>query len=50
MVLFGEDELRQGVVKVKDMAAKAEEVVPVAQLVLNLRRRLEANTLCAGGS
>jgi hypothetical protein len=42
MVLFGEDELAQGAVKVKDMAAKAEDVVPLDGLADELRRRIAA--------
>ncbi len=40
MVLFGEDELKAGTVKVKDMAVKQEDVVQVAELVPELHRRL----------
>jgi histidyl-tRNA synthetase len=39
-VLFGEDELAQGVVKVKDMEAKEEEAVSTAELVAVLRTRI----------
>ena len=42
MVLFGEDELAQGVVKVKDMSAKSEDVVPLDGLADELRRRIAA--------
>lgn len=40
MVLFGEDELAGGTVKVKDMAAKAEEAVPLDGLVARLQALL----------
>ncbi|GLC65359.1 hypothetical protein PLESTF_000284700 [Pleodorina starrii] len=40
MVLFGEDELSRGVVKIKDMDAHQEDTVPVEQLVPELRRRI----------
>lgn len=42
MVLFGEDELTRGEVKVKDMAAKAEEVVALDKLVEDLKARTAA--------
>ncbi|GBF98090.1 histidyl-tRNA synthetase [Raphidocelis subcapitata] len=42
MVLFGEDELARGVVKVKDMAAKAEATVALDALVDDLRARISA--------
>eukprot|EP00878_Enallax_costatus_P014599 GHUV01015273.1.p1 GENE.GHUV01015273.1~~GHUV01015273.1.p1 ORF type:complete len:810 (+),score=288.70 GHUV01015273.1:998-3427(+) len=42
MVLFGDDELQNGVVKVKDMAAKTEETVAVDQLVDQLQQLLAA--------
>eukprot|EP00882_Tetradesmus_deserticola_P020206 GHRQ01021783.1.p2 GENE.GHRQ01021783.1~~GHRQ01021783.1.p2 ORF type:complete len:143 (+),score=88.13 GHRQ01021783.1:426-854(+) len=38
MVLFGETELQQGQVKVKDMAAKTEEAVALDELVGVLQR------------
>lgn len=37
-VLFGDDELKSGVVKLKDMAAKTEETVAVDQLVEQLKK------------
>jgi histidyl-tRNA synthetase len=40
LVLFGEDELQQGVVKVKDMAAKEEHTVSLQELVADLQQRL----------
>lgn len=40
MVLFGETEVSEGVVKVKDLAAQSEDTMPVAGLVEDLRRRL----------
>ncbi|GAX78396.1 hypothetical protein CEUSTIGMA_g5838.t1 [Chlamydomonas eustigma] len=40
MVLFGEDELSRGVVKVKDIAAKSEEAVPYEGLVEYLSSKL----------
>jgi histidyl-tRNA synthetase len=40
MVLFGSTELEAGIVKVKDIAAKTEDEVPLAQLVDDLKRRL----------
>ena len=42
MVLFGEDELARGVVKVKDMAAKSEDTVALDSLVDDLRARIAA--------
>eukprot|EP00775_Hariotina_reticulata_P012337 gene12337-12470_t len=44
MVLFGDDELKSGVVKVKDMAAKTEDAVAVDDLAGHLQR------LVAGGN
>eukprot|EP00879_Flechtneria_rotunda_P029211 GHRR01031496.1.p1 GENE.GHRR01031496.1~~GHRR01031496.1.p1 ORF type:complete len:289 (+),score=145.89 GHRR01031496.1:29-895(+) len=41
IVLFGDDELKSGVVKVKDMAAKTEETVGVDKLIDALRTRLK---------
>ncbi len=40
MVLFGDDELAQGNVKIKDMGIKAEDVVPLVELVPELQKRL----------
>ena len=40
MVLFGEDEIDAGQVKIKDMAAKEETLVPLDGLVEELQRRL----------
>jgi len=40
MVLFGEDEIGVGQVKIKDMAAKEETLVPLDGLVEELQRRL----------
>ena len=40
MVLFGEDEIGAGQVKIKDMAAKEETLVPLDGLVEELQRRL----------
>lgn len=42
MVLFGDDELARGVVKVKDMDAETEDFVEDAQLVDDLKRRVAA--------
>uniref|UniRef100_A0A383VD50 Histidine--tRNA ligase, cytoplasmic n=1 Tax=Tetradesmus obliquus TaxID=3088 RepID=A0A383VD50_TETOB len=42
MVLFGDDELQQGLVKVKGMAAKTEESVPLEGLVGELQRLIAA--------
>ncbi|KAG2485204.1 hypothetical protein HYH03_016093, partial [Edaphochlamys debaryana] len=42
MVLFGEEEMGRGLVKIKDMDAHAEEAVPVGELVPELRRRIAA--------
>jgi threonyl-tRNA synthetase len=42
MVLFGEDELARGVVKVKDMAAKTEDAVALDDLVDTLAARVAA--------
>jgi hypothetical protein len=42
MVLFGEDELAAGKVKVKDMAAKSEDVVALDALVGDLKARIAA--------
>jgi hypothetical protein len=42
MVLFGEDELASGVVKVKDMAAKTEDVVSLDALVDDIVKRVAA--------
>jgi len=42
LVLFGESELSAGVVKIKDLAAQAEDTVPYDQLVPELKRRLGA--------
>jgi histidyl-tRNA synthetase len=42
MVLFGDDEIKSGVVKVKDMGAKTEDVVPVSELVATLGDRIKA--------
>ncbi|KAI8463085.1 MAG: hypothetical protein J3K34DRAFT_158180 [Monoraphidium minutum] len=42
MVLFGEDEITSGRVKVKDMGAKVEEDVPLGDLVDDLRARVAA--------
>ncbi|GIL68735.1 hypothetical protein Vafri_21978 [Volvox africanus] len=56
MVLFEEDELAKGVVKIKDMDAHQEETVPLQQLVPELLQRLEkrkgqlAQAEAAGGS
>ncbi|GLI60938.1 hypothetical protein VaNZ11_003175, partial [Volvox africanus] len=56
MVLFGEDELAKGVVKIKDMDAHQEETVPLELLVPELLQRLEkrkrwlAQAEAAGGS
>ncbi|GIL94796.1 hypothetical protein Vretimale_943 [Volvox reticuliferus] len=41
MVLFGEDELAKGVVKIKDMDAHQEETVPLEQLISELLQKLE---------
>lgn len=38
MVLFGDDELARGVVKLKDMAAKTEQTVQLASLVEELKK------------
>ena len=40
MVLFGEDEIEAGQVKIKDMAAKEETAIPLGSLVEELQRRL----------
>ncbi|KXZ42548.1 hypothetical protein GPECTOR_136g631 [Gonium pectorale] len=40
MVLFGEDELKQGLVKIKDMDARTEDSIAVGELVPELKRRL----------
>eukprot|EP00210_Caulerpa_lentillifera_P005171 g4943.t1 len=40
MVLFGEDELSEGVVKIKDLDARIEDTVPEEKLVTELRSRL----------
>lgn len=40
MVLFGDEELQAGSVKVKDMGQKTEDVVPLSDLSEDLRRRL----------
>jgi histidyl-tRNA synthetase len=42
LVLFGEDELAGGKVKVKDMGAKTEELVNLEEVVGDLQRRLGA--------
>jgi len=42
MVLFGDDEINGGEVKVKDMSAKTEDVVKVTDLVVDLQRRVAA--------
>jgi histidyl-tRNA synthetase len=42
MVLFGDTELQQGQVKVKDMAAKSEETVALDSLVSELQRLIAA--------
>lgn len=47
MVLFGDSELASGVVKVKDMAAKTEDEVPLAQLAADLQRRMAARAAAA---
>ncbi|GFR48348.1 hypothetical protein Agub_g10235, partial [Astrephomene gubernaculifera] len=44
MVLFGEDEISRGVVKIKDMDAHREDEVGVEQLVPQLQARLAART------
>ena len=38
MVIFGNDELEKGTVKVKDLAAEVELEVPERELVETLRR------------
>ena len=40
MVLFGEEEISNGNVKIKDMGIKAEDVVPLDRLVPELLQRL----------
>lgn len=40
MVLFGDEELAVGSVKIKDMAAKVEDTVPLDTLVSELQTRL----------
>jgi histidyl-tRNA synthetase len=54
MVLFGDDELARGVVKVKDMAAKTEEVVALDSVAEHLARRVKelpsGLALVAGGA
>jgi hypothetical protein len=40
MVLFGDEEIKKGEVKVKDMAAKSEDAVAVEDLVDDLKRRV----------
>eukprot|EP00803_Ostreobium_quekettii_P009552 evm.model.scf_85EXC.10 EVM.evm.TU.scf_85EXC.10 scf_85EXC:64372-67395(+) len=42
LVLFGEDELSKGVVKVKDMAERTEDFVEVGGLVAELKARIGA--------
>lgn len=42
MVLFGDEELNAGTVKIKDMAAKTESVVPVDTLEQELKTRIAA--------
>lgn len=41
VVLFGEDELAQGTVNVKDMAAETQETVPRAAVAAAVRKLLE---------
>ena len=43
-VLFGEEELSSGTVKVKGMEAKTEDVVALQDLVPELQRRIAATT------
>jgi threonyl-tRNA synthetase len=50
MVLFGEDELNAGMVKVKDMAAKEEATVHVAGLVEYLKTALAESTARAAAA
>ena len=45
LVLFGEDEVQQGVVKVKDMVAKEEVAVPLPMLVAKLQEALAIKAL-----
>ena len=42
IVLLGEDEISKGVVKIKNMQAKTEDVVPYGDLVQELLKRLAA--------
>lgn len=42
MLLFGDDELANGVIKVKDLDAESEDVVAEVDLVEELKRRVVA--------
>ncbi|GFH30655.1 histidyl-tRNA synthetase [Haematococcus lacustris] len=49
MVLFGEEELAAGNVKIKDMEAKSEDVVTLAELVPALLSRLAGKQQSSAG-